>query len=229
MNNILVIDDDQELCALLQEFLSLEGLQAVTVNTPLEGIEMALSGQHDLVVLDVMLPQLSGFEALRRIRATSQVPVLMLTACGGDVDRIMGLEGGADDYLQKPFNPRELLARIRAILRRAQAVPADEDGKAERIAIDDLELVPGSRTIVKGDTELSLTAVEFSILEILLRQVGRVVSREDLTRKALGRELSGEDRSIDVHLSNLRRKLGQRQDGSERIKTIRGMGYLYAA
>jgi two-component system response regulator CpxR len=179
-------------------------------------------------VLDVMLPGTNGFEVLRRIRAASRVPVLMLTARGDDVDRIVGLEIGADDYLPKPFNPRELVARIRAVLRRAEVEP---QFKAEggRLVVGDIELVPGTRTVLRSGQKVDLTSVEFSILENLVRQAGQVVSREDLVRNALGRSLSAYDRSIDVHVSSLRRKLGQGPGESERIKTIRSVGYLYSA
>lgn len=228
MNAILIIDDDQELCALLLDYFRMEGLRADAVNEPEPGITQALSGRYDLVVLDVMLPGLSGFETLRRIRAASRVPVLMLTACGEDMDRVLGLETGADDYLPKPFNPRELVARIRAILRRSGAGAEDRAGPLHRLVVEDVELVPGARAAFQGGKPLALTAVEFSILEVLLAAAGKVVTREEMVREVLGRELSPFDRSLDVHVSNLRRKLGVKSDGMERIKTLRGTGYLYA-
>lgn len=228
MNNILIIDDDQELCALLQDYFRIEGLKAEAVFEPVRGIDLALTGRYDLLVLDVMLPTLSGFETLRRIRAGSQVPVLMLTACGDDMDRIQGLETGADDYLQKPFNPRELVARIRAILRRAGPSTEELGVPPSRLAVEDVELVPSARTVFQGGKPLALTSVEFSTLETLLLNAGKVISREDMVKSVLGRELSPFDRSIDVHVSNLRKKLGPKTDGSERIKTLRGVGYLYA-
>lgn len=227
MNSILVIDDDQELCALLLEYLPLEGFTAHAESDPLRGVEEAVSGKHSLAVLDVMLPGLDGFEALRRIRLASGIPVLMLTACGDDSDRILGLEIGADDYLRKPFNPRELAARIRAVLRRA-TVPASGTGTVGEFRAGDVALSPASRIATLSGEPLALTSVEFSILEALLRNAGRCVSREDLVRLGLGREYMASDRSIDVHVSNLRKKLGRGGDGIDRIKTIRGAGYLYA-
>jgi two-component system response regulator CpxR len=231
MNTILIIDDDTDLCELLRDYLSPEGFEVAAVHNGLEGVERAVSGEHALVVLDVMLPGINGFEVLRRIRTASRVPVLMLTARGEDVDRIVGLEIGADDYLPKPFNPRELVARIRAVLRRmeAQPSPPPPSGDSGRVSVGDVELVCGTRTVLRAGEKVELTSVEFAILETLLRQAGQVVSRDDLVRQALGRTLSPYDRSIDVHVSSLRRKLGQRQDDPERIKTVRNIGYLYAA
>lgn len=229
MEHILIIDDDKDLCDLLGDYLTPEGFSVEAVYTGLEGVERALSGQYSLVVLDVMLPGLNGFEVLRRIRTVSGISVLMLTARGEDVDRIVGLEIGADDYLPKPFNPRELVARIRAILRRAEArpqpLPTVEAGK---IVVGDIELIPGSRTLLRDGRKVELTTVEFAILETLLRQAGQVVSRDDLVKQALGRNLNAYDRSVDVHVSSLRKKLGQREDNFERIKTIRSIGYQYA-
>jgi two-component system response regulator CpxR len=170
-----------------------------------------------------MLPGLTGFEVLRKLRETSSVPVLMLTARGEDVDRIVGLEMGADDYLPKPFNPRELAARMRAVLRRASSEPETRD----RLGVDDVIVDLGTRSVCVADLEISLTGVEFSLLEALIRSAGNVVSRDDLSRAALFRRASAFDRSLDVHISNLRRKLGPTEAGGERIKTIRGVGYQY--
>ena len=228
MNKILIIDDDTDLCDLLRDYLTPEGFAVEAVHNGTEGAERALSGPYSLIVLDVMLPGINGFEVLRRIRAVSRVPVLMLTARGEDVDRIVGLEIGADDYLPKPFNPRELVARIRAILRRAEAGAHSQTDPAKLVA-GDVELVPGTRTVLRSGRKVELTSVEFAILEVLLRMVGQVVSRDDLVKQALGRNLSAYDRSIDVHVSSLRKKLGQRTDNSERIKTVRSIGYLYSA
>lgn len=230
MNKILVVDDDTELCELLTDYLKPEGFQVEAVHESSEGIRRALSGEHSLVVLDVMLPGMSGFDVLREIRSGSRIPVLMLTARGDDVDRIVGLEMGADDYLPKPFNPRELVARIRAVQRRAAPASGETGmtGPSEKIAVGDIELDTGSREAKQAGTVLDLTAVEFNLLEELLRQAGRVVAREDLVRKVLGRRLEPYDRSIDVHISSLRKKLGHELAGLERIKTIRGVGYLYA-
>ena len=226
MNRVLIIDDDLDLCDLLRDYLSSEGFEVTAVHEGTRGVEEAVSGKYVLVILDVMLPGINGFEVLRRIRAVSQVSVLMLTARGDDVDRIVGLEIGADDYLPKPFNPRELVARIRAILRRAESKPhpAADSGK---IIAGDIELDSGVRSVSRTGWKLDLTSVEFAILEILLRQAGQVVSRDELVKQALGRSLNAFDRSIDVHVSSLRRKLGPRVDATERIKTVRGIGYLY--
>ena len=230
MNNILIIDDDTDLCDLLRDYLTPEGFVVEAVYNGLDGVELAVSGRYSLVVLDVMLPGINGFEVLRRIRAASRIPVLMLTARGEDVDRIVGLEIGADDYLPKPFNPRELVARIRAVLRRAESEPQSQvQADTGRLIVGDIELVTGTRTVLRGGQKVELTSVEFAILETLLRLAGQVVSRDDLVKQALGRNLSAYDRSIDVHVSSLRKKLGQRIDESERIKTVRNIGYQYSA
>jgi DNA-binding response OmpR family regulator len=228
MNRILIIDDDIDLCDLLRDYLTPEGFVVEAVHEGLSGIERAISGQHSLVVLDVMLPGLNGFEVLRRIRAVSRVSILMLTARGDEVDRIVGLEIGADDYLPKPFNPRELVARIRAVLRRAEVPPSSQTDSG-RLVVGDIELISGTRTLSRAGKKVELTSVEFTIIEVLVRLAGQVVSRDELVRQALGRSLSAYDRSIDVHVSSLRKKLGPRTDKSERIKTVRNIGYLYAA
>jgi two-component system response regulator CpxR len=220
---VLLIDDDAELCELVTEFLAGEGFVVEAVHDGAAGLERALEEGHDAVVLDVMLPGLTGFEVLRRLRESSTTPVLMLTARGDEVDRIVGLEMGADDYLPKPFNPRELAARLRAVLRRTGAEPIVSD----RLVVDDLEVDLGARRVIVGGREVALTGVEFSLLEALVRSAGSVVSRDDLSRAALYRRASAFDRSLDVHLSNLRRKLGPPADGGERIKTVRGVGYQY--
>lgn len=229
-NRILVIDDNMELCELLTDYLTPEGIDVESVHNAERGIERALSGELTLVVLDVMLPDMSGFDVLRRIRDRSRIPVLMLTARGDDIDRIVGLEMGADDYLAKPFNPRELIARIRAIKRRAEPEKRKIATKAlsERIVVGDIELDTGTRTVFRSGRIIELTAVEFNLMEELLLNAGQLVSREELVKKVLGRTLSPYDRSIDVHISSLRKKLGSEIDGIERIKTVRGIGYLYA-
>jgi two-component system response regulator CpxR len=227
--HILVVDDDAELCRLVSRFLGAEGYSVQTVQTSRLGIERALSGDYDLVVLDVMLPEMDGFEVLRRMRAKSSTPVLMLTARGDDLDRILGLEMGADDYLPKPFNTRELSARIRAILRRATSTNSSvARSEITSLRLGDLELNAGARTVRCGDEALNLTTVEFDLLQRLLRSAGSVVGREELTKDVLGREFSPFDRSIDTHVWSLRRKVGNALDGTERIKGIRGVGYLYA-
>ncbi len=229
MNSILLIDDDTDLCELLADYLGSEGFSVETANDGLQGLDRALAGQHALVVLDVMLPGINGFEVLRRIRGVSRIPVLMLTARGEDVDRIVGLEIGADDYLPKPFNPRELVARIRAVLRRVDSEPAAQAEQGQgKLVVGDLELVAGSRTLLRAGQKVELTSVEFAILEVLLRSAGQVVSRDDLVRQAMGRNLTAYDRSIDVHVSSLRKKLGPGVQSSERIITVRSIGYLYS-
>jgi DNA-binding response OmpR family regulator len=227
--HILVVDDDAELCKLVSRFLGAEGYSVQTVQTSRLGIDRALSGDYDLVVLDVMLPEMDGFEVLRRMRAKSSTPVLMLTARGDDLDRILGLEMGADDYLPKPFNTRELSARVRAILRRAGSTNTSAPlPKVASMRVGDLELNAGARTVRCGDEALNLTTVEFDLLQRLLRSAGSVVGREELTKDVLGRDFSPFDRSIDTHVWSLRRKVGNALDGSERIRGIRGVGYLYA-
>lgn len=227
--HILVVDDDLELCKLVSRFLGAEGYCVQTVQDSGLGIERALSGSYDLVVLDVMLPVMDGFEVLRRIRIKSNTPVLMLTARGDDLDRILGLEIGADDYLPKPFNTRELSARVRAILRRANTTKMSVlHSDAASLRVGDIEVNAGSRTVRCGSEMLSLTTVEFDLLHRLLRSAGSVVGRKELTKDVLGREFSPFDRSIDTHVWSLRRKIGNAPDGTERIKGIRGIGYLYA-
>jgi two-component system response regulator CpxR len=230
MSRILVIDDDEELCELLKDYLGPEGFEIEAVHDADKGIERALSNEHDFVVLDVMLPGISGFEVLRSVRKSSGIPVLMLTARGEDVDRIVGLEMGADDYLPKPFNPRELVARIRAIQRRGETKKEDtsQPVSLKRLVSGDIALDTGTRRVTKKGKTVELTAAEFDLLEMLLRSAGEVVSRKDLVSKVLGRGLDPFDRSIDVHISSLRKKLGHKIKGMERIKTVRGIGYLYA-
>lgn len=221
---ILIIDDDTELSGLLRELLTPEGYLVDTHPGGHDAASVALAGDYGLVILDVMLPGVNGFDVLRAIRHASSLPVILLTARGDDVDRIVGLEIGADDYLPKPFHPRELTARIRAVLRRTQP-RAD----AERVvAVDDVVLDPGARSVSKDHAAVELTTVEFDILRVLIASAGQVVAREDLSQGVLGRALDPFDRSIDMHISKLRRKLGNAPDGSERIKTVRGVGYIYA-
>jgi DNA-binding response OmpR family regulator len=236
MERLLIVDDDRELCELVAELLEGEGFEVEVANRSGEGLARALSGEHSLVVLDVMMPGMNGFEVLRRLRAEgSGVHVLMLTARGDDVDRIVGLEIGADDYLPKPFNPRELVARIQAVLRRVRATKAARAGASdgapttpERVTVGDVEVDTGTRHVRRAGETVELTNVEYEILAILLSAAGRVVTREELVRSALGREISVFDRSIDMHISHLRKKLGRRAGEVERIKTVRGVGYIYA-
>jgi two-component system response regulator CpxR len=226
VDRILVIDDDVELCGLVTEYLAPEGFQVEAVHQGNRGLERALNGEHALVVLDVMLPNLNGFEVLRRIRDKSRVPVLLLTARGEDVDRIVGLEIGADDYLPKPFNPRELVARIRAILRRTKSGSGIAPEQVLRVS--DIELDPGTRTVRQNGRPVDLTSVEFNLLHALLREAGRVVPRERLVDVVLSRKFSPFDRSIDMHVSKIRKKLGDSEGGTDHIKTVRGVGYIFA-
>ncbi len=227
MDHILVVDDDVELCALVQEYLTAEGFSLKAVHDGEQGLQQALTNEYVLVVLDVMLPGITGFEVLRRIRSVSKIPVLLLTARGEDVDRIVGLEIGADDYLPKPFNPRELVARIRAVLRRTQPSRAT-DGVPEILTVGDVELDPATRSVVRAGQAVDLTSVEFNLLEVLLREAGRVVTRERLVNAVLSRKFMPFDRSIDMHVSKVRRKLGDSEDDGDHIKTIRGVGYMFA-
>lgn len=225
MSKILIIDDDEDLCELVSEYLGVEGFQTEAVNDGIAGLEAALTGKYEMAILDVMLPKMSGFEVLRNLRAKSSLPVLMLTARGEDMERIVGLETGADDYLPKPFNPRELVARLRAILRRTASESGERQG--ERFKVDDIEISESARAAWLSGQELVLTSVEFDLLRELLKEAGKVIKKEDLSRRVLDRELSPFDRSLDMHISNLRKKLGLRPDGSERIKTVRSIGYIY--
>jgi two-component system response regulator CpxR len=218
---ILVIDDDVELCGLLAEFLRKEGFSVDSEHNGARGLDRALRGECNLVVLDVMLPELDGFEVLRRLRQRSQAPVLMLTARGEDVDRIVGLELGADDYLPKPFNPRELSARIRAILRRVEAKPA---GLEPRLEVNDVVLDPATREVACDGRNVELTTFEFDILHLLMRAAGRVLTRDALMEQIYERKATPYDRSIDMHISHLRKKL---ESNRALIKTVRGVGYQF--
>jgi len=223
---LLVVDDDRELTDLVARFLRGEGFEVECVMDGAAAAEQASSGAYSLVLLDVMLGRTNGFDVLRRIRTTSAVPVVMLTAKGDALDRILGLEIGADDYLPKPFNPQELAARIRAVLRRTS--PDTRRGDSPVISAGDLELDGRARTARLGPRRLDLTTVEFDLLEALAASAGEAISREALVQRVLGREFSPFDRSIDTHVYNLRRKLGTFPDGTDRIVGIRGVGYLYA-
>jgi two-component system response regulator CpxR len=225
MERVLIIDDDAELCQLVTRFLVREGFDADWAMRGATGVQRALAEGYSLILLDVMMPDMDGFEALLRIRRHSRAPVLMLTARGDTHDRIRGLEMGADDYLPKPFEPAELVARIRAILRRS--APGRTSPAA--LVVGDIELDGGTRTARRGGAPLDLTTVEFDLLAALVRAAGSAVSRVELVRDVLGRDFSPFDRSIDTHVCNLRRKLGPLEDGGERIKGVRGTGYLYAA
>ena len=227
VTRVLLVDDDAELAELVGEYLAREGFSLEAEVDGTRAIDRAVAGDHQLVVLDVMLPGVNGFDVLRSIRASSHILVLMLTARGDEVDRIVGLELGADDYLSKPFNPRELVARIRAVLRRTQPETRVAGERADRLTVDDVVVDLGRRLVRRGGAAVELTAVEFALLELLMRAAGTVVRRDDLARGALGRNLLPFDRSIDVHVSRMRKKLGPRPDGGERITTLRAVGYLY--
>ena len=223
MEPILIVDDDVGLCEVLAERLASEGFSLEAVHDGIRGLERARSAEHALVILDLMLPGLTGLEVLRNLRAHSGIPVLILTARGEDVDRILGLEIGADDYLPKPFNPRELIARIRAVLRRT----SKHDAATPGLSAGDISLDLPAREAWIGLRKLHLTSVEFSLLEAFLKRAGHVVTREQLTETVLGRRVvSTFDRVIDVHVSNLRKKLGDSPAG-ERIKAVRGAGYQF--
>lgn len=222
MKRVLLVDDDVELSGMLTEYLEREGMEVFSVPDGESGVEAAHGGGFDIVVLDVMLPGLDGLEALRRIRAVSRVPVLMLTGRGDEVDCVVGLELGADDYVAKPCTPRELVARLRAILRRSH-----DDAPADVLASGPLRMWPQERRAQWGGQALELTSTEYSLLEILARSAGKVVSKSELSELALGRQLARYDRSIDVHMSSIRHKLGNAADGRSWIQTIRGVGYQF--
>src|SRR6185437_4534317 len=224
MDRVLIVDDALELCALLRERLSTENFITDAVHDGPTGVQKALSQDYSLVVLDLMLPGMGGLDVLRAIRMRSSVPVLILTARGEDVERNLGLEIGADDYLPKPFNSRELIARIRAILRRAGRSTL----AGEPLAFEDIRLDRAAREVQVGGAPLAMTNAEFAVLDILLQNVGQVVTREQLTESVLGRKLGPFDRVIDVHVSNIRKKLASRQ-GANHIKAVRGSGYVFVS
>ena len=226
MKSILLIDDDVELSELLGEYLSMEGYELTPVHNGEDGLQQALSGKYDLVLLDVMLPKKNGFEVLRNLRAQSSIPVIMLTARGESVDRVLGLEHGADDYIAKPYDPHELIARVKALFRRVDmAADADSPGGPE-LKVGDLLLNPSTRTVTLAGEELPLTGAEFGVLQCLMENVGQLVDKDSLSIASLGRPLMAYDRSIDMHVSNLRKKLGKRPDDSDWIKTVRSRGYM---
>jgi len=225
MSKLLLVDDDQELSSLLKEYLQTEGFDVSMAHDGQAGAAKAITGEFDVIILDVMMPVLNGFEALRKLREHVNTPVIMLTAKGETVDRIVGLEMGADDYLPKPCNPRELIARVRAILRRAE-VPCEPQPVSDAIEVDDLYLQLKSHTTHYQGKAISLTGAEFTVLELLMREAGNVISKEALTEKALNRKLTPYDRSIDVHVSNIRKKLAVEGASKELIINIRGAGYM---
>lgn len=224
MVKILIIDDDVELSGLFREYLEKEGFAVDLCGLGRQGLQQALSGGYQLLILDIMLPDMKGTEVLTQIRQESRMPVLMLTAKGDDVDKIIGLEAGADDYVPKPCTPRELVARIRAILRRMQPAGAVVDG-SEPILAGHLKIWTEKRKATWFDNDLTLTSTEFNLLEMLAANIGRIVSKKELSDKGLGRPLTRFDRSIDVHMSSIRQKLGSQADGRSYIQTVRGQGY----
>jgi len=223
MERILLIDDDVELCEILRDYFTVEEFRIDSAHDGVLGLERARSGEYALVILDLLLPAMRGLDVLRRLRTGSTIPVLILTARGEDVDRIVGLELGADDYLPKPFNSRELLARVRAILRRARS-----NGETSApIHVGDVTVDPSVRTALLDNEPIDLTMAEFGLLEALVRAAGQVVSRDHLAEHVLGRKLASYDRSIDVHISNLRKKLNDRGGNRQRIRAVRGEGYVF--
>lgn len=232
VNRLLIIDDDRGLVNLLKRFLEGEGFQVEAAYDHLGGLKLARSGTHELIILDVMLPGGSGFELLKALRQDSGIPVLLLTARGEAVDRILGLEIGADDYLAKPFDPRELVARVRAVLRRTrESAPATAAGTHhdELLNVGEIAMSLGTRTVTCNSNPVELTSVEFNVLELLMRNAGSVVSREQIAEVALGRPLNSFDRSVDVHVSRLRKKLSACPGNDDLIRPIRGMGYFLSA
>ena len=223
MNQVLLIDDDIELVGMFAEYLEQEGFRVACAHDGETGTREALSGQYAIAVLDVMMPRMNGIETLRRIRAASRIPVLMLTGRGDDADRILGLELGADDYVTKPCTPRELTARVRAILRRTQGTSTD--GPGITLTVGKLTMLPEQRRATWDGHLLELTSTEFNLLEVLARNAGRPVSKNDLSEQGLGRPLARFDRNIDVHLSSLRHKLGTLSDGRSCLQTVYRLGY----
>ena len=222
---LLLIDDDVEFTALLVQYLSPQGYQLDVAHDGESGLAMAIGNKkYDLIILDVMLPKLDGFEVLKKLRISHLTPVLMLTAKGDDFDKIFGLELGADDYLPKPFNHRELSARIKAIVRRMEVVASSSIQQV--LSLGDVVLAPATLKVTCQNKELELTGTEFSILHLLMLNQGNLVSKNDLSEKVLGRKLAAFDRSIDMHVSNIRRKLAV-HTAEEKIKTHRGAGYVY--
>ena len=225
MSKLLLVDDDVELTELLSSLLTLEGFDVQTANNGLEALQK-LDESHELVLLDVMMPKLNGLDTLKEIRKVSNVPVMMLTARGDDIDRVLGLELGADDYLPKPFNDRELVARIRAILRRSVSPSNNVDHTKEILSFENVTLYLTRQTAMYDEKNLNLTDYEFKILHLLIESKGDIVTREELSLEVLGKTLSPFDRSLDMHISNLRRKLPERESKLSWFKTLRGKGYL---
>jgi two-component system response regulator CpxR len=218
-----LIDDDAELCDLMREFFAARDFAVEVADDGRRGLTRALSGEHDLILLDVMLPGLEGFEVLRQVRRRSNVPIIMLTARTERADRVAGLDAGADDYLPKPFEPDELIARIRAVLRRTGRIAA---AAPEVLEVNGVRLIPGTREVACAGVPVEITTTEFDILELMVRSAGRIISRNEMSAAIYRRPASPQDRSLDVHVSHLRRKLGSM---GGLIRTIRGVGYLFCA
>lgn len=226
MKNILILDDDVEICELLKDYLASEYFHVRTFNHPDQVLKEPLDGVYDLCIIDIMLPKMSGFDVLKNIRSRSNIPVIMLTARGEEFDRILGLELGADDYIPKPFSPRELTARMKAVFRRTEQ-NAPTSGKLETLEIENIRMLFGSRQVFLDEKEILLTAVEFKLLEVLMRGPGKILRRQELAQQALNRVLSDDDRSLDVHMSNLRKKIRGKPGQAERIQTIRSIGFVF--
>ncbi len=224
--NILLIDDDAELSQLVTDYLTLDGFSLDHAADGIKGLQKAQTGNYQLILLDIMLPGLDGLSLLRQLRQTSYCPVLMLTARGDDIDRILGLELGADDYLAKPFNPRELSARVRAILRRVELAQQPSHQQVPLLELNGVALNRQNRQVHCEGQGIVLTATEFQLLEYLMNHAGRVVSKEELSKEVMGRVLQQYDRSLDMHVSNIRKKLAQGAS-NEKIQTLRGSGYLF--
>ncbi|MDC0610068.1 response regulator [Vibrio sp.] len=222
MTHILIVDDDTELTGLLKEILTLEGFTVSEANDGEQALD-CLDDKIDLILLDVMMPKLNGMDTLKKLREKWQTPVLMLTAKGEEIDRVIGLELGADDYLPKPFSDRELLARIKAILRRTQNGTVV---KSDHLSYQDITLYPGKQEAYCNEEYLDLTTTEFALLSHFIQHPGEAITKETLSLDVLGKRLSAFDRAVDMHVSNLRKKLPERQDGKPRIKTLRGRGYM---
>lgn len=227
MNRILLVDDDKKFCTMLAQFLEEEGFSCMAVHDGITALDKATYADFDALILDIMMPKMNGFEVLRRLRKIKPVPILMLTARGGENDSIIGLEIGADDYLAKPCNPKVLAARLRAVLRRTENSPHPSK-PLDTVTVGDVVIHPGSREVMVDNRLVELTNMEFKILDLLVRSAGQVVSKEDLSLKGLNRKLMPYDRSIDFHMSSLRRKLGPSAGDLQRILTIRGEGYLFS-
>ena len=221
--SVLLVDDDVELCELMREYFAAKGIAVESQHDGRRGLARALNGEHDLILLDVMLPGLEGFEVLRQVRRRSTVPIIMLTARTAREDRVAGLNGGADDYLPKPFEPDELVARVRAVLRRSRRGGATT---AEGLEVNGVRVVPGTREVRCGGNPIEITTTEFDILELMMRSAGRIISRNEMSAAIYRRPASAQDRSLDVHVSHLRKKLGA---SGALIRTIRGVGYLFCA